>query len=213
MRRIFVGDIQGCLGPLKALLEAAAFRPGTDVLHPVGDMVNKGPDSHGVLRLLMGLDARPVLGNHDFKWLEKVQSNDPSVKQQKDWLRSQPIVRVFDDVVVVHAGLHPKWTEEELSSLTDEQKSYAITVRYCDPEGNKPPEDWPPPDLPYRPWHHYYHGKKRVVFGHWARQGLYVTDKVIGLDSGCVYGGLLSAWIAEEDGIVQVPGWRRRAPE
>ncbi len=72
MRRIFVGDIQGCLAPLEALLEATAFQPGIDVLHPLGDMVNKGPDSHGVLRLLIELDAKPVLGNHDLKWLKLV---------------------------------------------------------------------------------------------------------------------------------------------
>jgi bis(5'-nucleosyl)-tetraphosphatase (symmetrical) len=210
MRRIFVGDIQGCLAQLEDLLEATHFRREVDVLHPLGDMVNKGPDSHGVLRLLMELDAEPVIGNHDLRWLELVKSEceDPAIRQQTQWLRSQPVVRLFDDVIAVHAGLHPNWTEKNLTSLTEEQKRYAITVRYCDPEGNKPPEDWPPPHPPYLPWYHYYHGDKRVLFGHWARQGLYVTDKVIGLDSGCVYGGKLSAWIAEEDRIVQVPGWR-----
>ncbi len=208
MRRIFVGDIQGCIAPLEALLDATGFEAGVDVLYPLGDMVNKGPDSHGVLRLLMKLDAKPVVGNHDLRWLQLVPSHDPEVVQQKDWLRIQPVVRLFDDVIAVHAGLHPKWTEKDLSALTAEQKSFAITVRYCDPDGNKPPLDWPPPGPPYRPWYDFYQGEKRVVFGHWARQGLYVSDKVIGLDSGCVYGGQLSAWIAEEDRIVQVPGWR-----
>jgi len=207
MRRIFVGDIQGCLAPLESLLEATGFQPGIDVLHPLGDMVNKGPDSHGVLRLLIELDAKPVIGNHDLKWLKLTKSKDPVVKQQKKWLRSQPAVRLFDDVIAVHAGLHPRWTEKDLANLSDKQTSFAVTVRYCDPDGNKPPQDWPQPDPPYRPWHHYYHGDRRVLFGHWARQGLYVTDKVIGLDTGCVYGGQLSAWIAEEDRIVHVPGW------
>jgi bis(5'-nucleosyl)-tetraphosphatase (symmetrical) len=43
-----------------------------------------------------------------------------------------------------------------------------------------------------------------VVYGHWAAAGLVVEDRVRGLDSGCVWGGSLSAWIAEEDRIVQV---------
>ncbi len=208
MRRIFVGDIQGCLVQLEALLEAAAFEPGVDVLHPLGDLVNKGPDSEGVLRLMKKLDAQPVLGNQDVKWLKQFKSSDSKRKKLRKWLRSQPIVRVFDDVIAVHAGLHPLWTEEDLQDLNDEQRAFAITVRYCDREGNKPSEDWPPPKPPFRPWHDYYDGDKRVLFGHWARQGLHVTDRVIGLDSGCVYGGQLSAWIAEEDRIVQVPGWR-----
>ena len=49
-------------------------------------------------------------------------------------------------------------------------------------------------------------GSRRVVFGHWARRGLVRTDRVVGLDTGCVYGRELTAWIAEEDRIVQVPG-------
>ena len=62
---------------------------------------------------------------------------------------------------------------------------------------------------PYRPWDDFYRGDKRVVFGHWARRGLVVQKHCIGLDTGCVYGGQLSAWIAEEDRVVQVDGWRR----
>ena len=69
-----------------------------------------------------------------------------------------------------------------------------------------------PPGPPYRPWDDFYTGRKRVVFGHWARRGLVVRRQCVGLDTGCVYGGTLSAWIAEEDRIVQVEGWRRPAP-
>ena len=47
-----------------------------------------------------------------------------------------------------------------------------------------------------------------MVFGHWARRGLVLRPRVIGLDTGCVYGGQLSAWIAEEDRIIQVDGWK-----
>ena len=64
-RRIFVGDLQGCLEELDDLLERVEFRPGVDELHPVGDLVNRGPDSLGVLRRLRELDAGGVLGNHD----------------------------------------------------------------------------------------------------------------------------------------------------
>ena len=49
------------------------------------------------------------------------------------------------------------------------------------------------------------------MYGHWARMGLVVGDRVRGLDSGCVWGGKLSAWIAEEDRVVQVSARRRYA--
>ncbi|MEY4673809.1 MAG: hypothetical protein RL148_1593 [Planctomycetota bacterium] len=206
MRRIFVGDIQGCLEPLQRLLDAVGFVAGTDVLHPLGDLVNKGPDSEGVLRLLHSLDARPVLGNHDLYWLQRGRCTDPALR---DWLAVQPVVRVHADLVQVHAGLHPAWTEDMLGSLTPEQVDYAVNVRYCDAAGNQPADDWPPPGPPYRPWDDFYRGSKRVVFGHWARRGLVVRPQCIGLDTGCVYGGKLSAWIAETDRIVQVDGWLR----
>lgn len=206
MRRIFVGDIQGCREPLERLLAAVDYMPGRDRLLPVGDMVNKGPDSAGVLDLLMQLDAEPVLGNHDLYWLQKSRARDP---RHRRWLESMPVVRVFDDVIMVHAGLHPHWQEAQLTQLSPEQVEYAVNVRYCDSDGNPPPDDWPPPGPPYRPWDDFYKGSKRVIFGHWARRGLVVRPQSIGLDTGCVYGGQLSAWIAEEDRIVQVAGMPR----
>ncbi len=205
MRRIIVGDIQGCRQELEGLLAAVAFAPGRDVLYPVGDLVNKGPDSTGVLQLLMELDAQPVLGNHDLHWLATDRFEDPA---QAAWVREQPFVRVLDDIIIVHAGLHPKWCTEDLSDLTEKQIDFAVNVRYCDPDGNRPSEDWPPPGPPYEPWYKFYRGERRVVFGHWARAGLQQTASALGLDTGCVYGRELTAWIAEEDRIVQVPGWR-----
>ena len=205
MRRIFVGDIQGCLAQLRALLEAADFARGRDVLVPVGDMVNKGPDSEGVLDLLIDVEAQPVLGNHDLHWLDQGKGS----VAHREWLRAQPLVRVDEDVIAVHAGLHPEWEEVHLETLEGGDVDYAVNVRYCDARGARPPRDWPPPGPPYRPWDDFYRGRKRVVFGHWARRGLVVRPRCVGLDTGCVYGGKLSAWIAEEDRVVQVDGWRR----
>lgn len=202
MRRIFVGDIQGCREQLEQLLAKVGFASG-DRLIPVGDLVNKGPDSDGVLDLAMQLGAEPVLGNHDLSWLAKGRC----AERHETWLRSQPIVRVFDDLIAVHAGLHPAWNEEKLTSLTAEEVNFAVNVRYCDASGTRPASDWPPPEPPFLPWDEFYMGDKRVVFGHWARRRLVQRPNCIGLDTGCVYGGELTAWIAEEDRIVQVPGY------
>ncbi len=206
-RRVFVGDVQGCLEPLRRLLEAVAFRPAHDELIATGDLVAKGPDSLGVLRLMCDLRAQSVVGNHDLSWLESGRVSDPALE---GWLRGRPAILEFDDLIVVHAGLHPHWDDARLRHLSDADVNYAVNVRYCDADGNRPPSDWPPPPLPFRPWDEFCRLSRRVVFGHWARRGLDRTRQVIALDSGCVYGGPLSAWIAEEDRVVQVPGLRSR---
>ena len=130
MRRIFVGDIQGCLKQLEELLVAVDFEAGVDRLVPVGDMVNKGPDSDGVLDLCMQVQAEPVLGNHDLHWLAK----DRCDARHQPWLAAQPIVRIFDDLIAVHAGLHPTWDEAKLGALTEEEgggRVFSVALHIC----------------------------------------------------------------------------------
>jgi bis(5'-nucleosyl)-tetraphosphatase (symmetrical) len=232
MRRIFVGDIQGCLRQFDELLAQLALQPG-DQLYSVGDLVNRGPDSLGVLRRACTLGMRVVLGNHDLHLLRiaagKARIGDedrlraildaPDRDALLAWLGAQPVMRVEDDVVVVHAGLHPSWSDPDVTAATlnaavyehvhqhrNRDIRFATEVRYCDARGERPPRDDPPPGPPFEPWDHFYRGGRTVVFGHWARRGLVVAPHLRGLDSGCVYGGALTAWIAEEDRIVQVPG-------
>jgi len=122
-----VGDIQGCYDPLRRLLEKTDFDPGKDQLWCVGDLVNRGPDSLGVLRFLKGLgDACIcVLGNHDLHLLgqaagESAYRRDtladvlaaPDAGELVTWLRHRPLLH-HDEALgwcMVHAGLHPAWT-------------------------------------------------------------------------------------------------------
>ena len=235
-RRVFLGDVQGCRDELERLLEEVGFDPAADELQPVGDLVNRGPDSLGCLRLLRSLDAGGVLGNHDLHLLHTAAGtrtlrpadtldevlSAPDRVDLLDWLAARPFVRVWDDVLLVHAGLSPRW-QDPVSTLAganplapDAQALFAVRVRYCDPEGNLPDDDAPPPPAPFRPWHALHDparvGGRTVVFGHWAAQGLVVRPGLRGLDSGCVWGGQLSAWIAEEDRVVQVEASRAYAP-
>lgn len=231
-RRIFVGDIQGCRAELERLLERVSFDAARDELHPVGDFVNRGPDSAGVLRLCRAIGAGGVLGNHDVHLLriargaralgrrdtldDVLEATDRD--ELVDWLAGRPFVRAWDDVLLVHAGLDPRW-EDPLVHLSradpwseSADLSFAISARYCDASGARPAADWPPPADAYRPWYEFYprdpHETRTVVFGHWARNGLVVRPKVRGLDTGCVWGGKLTAWIADEDRIVQVDAER-----
>ena len=123
------------------------------------------------------------------------------------------------DVWLVHAGLHPQWhdlhglaarlqaSEHDDDWLLREEVAFATRVRCCTAEGqlskyDRRPEGCP---APYRPWDEFYEGEALVVHGHWAWRGHYRGRRTIGLDSGCVYGGPLTAWCMEEDRVVQVP--------
>ena len=231
-RRIFIGDIQGCLGELESLLEKVDYRRGRDELHPVGDLINRGPDSLGVLRLLRQEGAGGVLGNHDVHALRVAAGMRRSGGRDTldellgtregrtalEWLAQRPFVRAWPDVVCVHAALNPSWTDP-LAALAgkdplepDPDTDFVTRVRYCTSVGERPESDWPPPGAPYEAWFHHFrkrpHDAPTLVFGHWARLGLVVEPGIRGLDSACVWGGALSAWIAEEDMIVQVQAVR-----
>lgn len=123
------------------------------------------------------------------------------------------------DVWLVHAGLDPRWTNlDEVAArlaagphddgwFTSDDVSFATRVRCCTADGERSrhdgkPEDCPPP---HEPWDHFYEGNTLVVHGHWAWRGAHRTKNVIGLDSGCVYGGPLTAYTPEEDRFESVP--------
>jgi bis(5'-nucleosyl)-tetraphosphatase (symmetrical) len=123
-----VGDPQGCLEPLQRLLDLAGFDPARDRLWCVGDLVNRGPDSLGVLRYFHDLGDRAVcvLGNHDLHLLavaadvgESLRPKDtlaevlraPDRDELLAWLRHRPLVH-HDRALgftLVHAGLPPQW--------------------------------------------------------------------------------------------------------
>lgn len=226
-RRIFVGDIQGCRVELERLLERVDFDSAADRLEPVGDLVNRGPDSLGTLRILRSLDAGGVLGNHDVHLLRAAAGTRPPKGRDTfedvleapdrdaliDWLAARPFFRNLGDVWLVHAGLDPTWTDpaEELADCgplaEDDACDFAIRVRHCTADGERPRNDDPPPPPPFAPWFEHWRGRgvPTIVFGHWAMRGLVLEPGFRGLDTGCVWGGRLTAWIAEEDRIVQVP--------
>jgi bis(5'-nucleosyl)-tetraphosphatase (symmetrical) len=125
----------------------------------------------------------------------------------------------FRPVWIVHAGLDPRWEElEAIASRMDTAPhdddwlesadvGFATSVRCCTADGRRcghaaGPEGCPEP---FRPWDTFYRGPALVIHGHWAARGFYRATYTMGLDSGCVYGGALTAWCQEEDRIVQVP--------
>lgn len=131
-----IGDIQGCLVSFRQLLDRITFTPGSDTLWLVGDLVNRGPDSLGTLRLIKNLRAsvRLVLGNHDLfllaaaEGITTLRSKDTihdilsSADRSDliDWLRHQPLHYREGPFLMVHAGLLPQWSIEETPALAHE---------------------------------------------------------------------------------------------
>jgi bis(5'-nucleosyl)-tetraphosphatase (symmetrical) len=142
-----VGDVQGCLTQLEALLEQLDFDPARDRLRFAGDLVNRGPRSLEVLRLVRGLgDAvETVLGNHDLHLLAAVHDrrqpsrgdtleavlDAPDRDLLIDWLRHRPLLHESpgSGLVLVHAGLPPAWDLETARACARELEAVLASDR------------------------------------------------------------------------------------
>lgn len=252
MHTYAIGDLQGCAAQLDLLLDRIdAVSPGAQLIF-VGDIVNRGPASLQTLRRLMSLGERAlcVLGNHDLHLLAVSQGirapgkgdtlddilHAPDRDELLSWLRRQPLARIVDGHLIVHAGLLPAWSAEQAVMLSREveamlQGAYwvdflrtmygnepsrwsddlkgadrlrcivnAMTrLRFCSADGQMEFQTKEGPGAPptgYLPWFEV-PGRRTandtVVFGHWSTLGLVQQDKLLGLDTGCVWGGKLSA--------------------
>lgn len=133
MATYVIGDIQGCFNSLQALLQLIQFNETQDRLWLTGDLVNRGPRSLEVLRWARSLDGQliTVLGNHDLHllgrhWgisspkerdtLEEILAA-PDAAELMDWLQRQPLFYREGNYLLVHAGLLPPWTLEEIDTM------------------------------------------------------------------------------------------------
>lgn len=154
----------------------------------------------------------------------------PDAPELLAWLASQPLVRVHKDLYQVHAGLHPAWkTPSKLRAALKPQRgaaaqaatAFASRARFCDAAGQLPSKrikrdsDGNPTSSRWKPWYKFYdhrgHDHRYVVYGHWAVMGIVDRAASIGLDSGCVWGGALTAYIPEERAIISVRAERAYA--
>ncbi len=131
-----VGDIQGCAGPFRTLLDNVKFCPSRDQLWLAGDLVNRGVDNVEVLRTVMALgdSAVTVLGNHDLHLLgiaygaRKITSKDTITdvldaadgEEMIQWLRRQPLLHRSDRYVLSHAGIPHIWTLDQAAGYANE---------------------------------------------------------------------------------------------
>jgi protein phosphatase len=222
-----VGDIHGCADELRALLEQLGYEPRADgtLAHPagrktifLGDLVDRGPDSPGVLRLVMGMVAAGtalcVPGNHDVKLLKKLRGRDVRVShglaETLEQLEAEPpafgeqVARfidglishyVLDDgrLVVAHAGMKQELQGRGSSRVRD-FALYGETTGETDEFG-----------LPVRHnWAAEYRGPAMVVYGHTPVPAPEWLNNTINIDTGCVFGGRLTALRYPERTLVSV---------
>ncbi|WP_293780252.1 symmetrical bis(5'-nucleosyl)-tetraphosphatase [uncultured Oxalicibacterium sp.] len=258
-----IGDLQGCHGQLRCLLERIDAQSPDARLIFVGDIVNRGPASLATLRQVraLGTRARMVLGNHDLNLLavacglrtphasdtldDILQAEDRD--ELVDWLRHQPLAFAEDDFLFVHAGVLPQWTSTQTLSLAREVETAlqsddwvtflrtmygnapaawddnlqgtdrlriivnALTrIRFCHNDGamdlktsegvgNAPDGLTPWFDMPERR-----SSDTTIVFGHWSTLGLVMRPNLIALDTGCVWGGKLTAVNLQDRSVIQV---------
>ncbi|MFT6640321.1 MAG: bis(5'-nucleosyl)-tetraphosphatase (symmetrical) [Flavobacteriaceae bacterium] len=138
MTTYVIGDLQGCLTPLKRLLDHLQFEPAHDTLWFVGDLINRGPESLETLRYVkaLGKSAITVLGNHDLHLLavvhgiRKASSKDtleeivraPDRDELCHWLARRPLLHTDKKLghTLVHAGIHPLWSLKRAHKMARE---------------------------------------------------------------------------------------------
>ena len=228
-----IGDIHGCREELELLLVDLGWtlardgqaRP-VDAVHPdgrtavfVGDLVDRGPDSPGVLRLVMGMTAAGhalcVPGNHENKLvralrganvqvthglaetLEQLGHEDEGFRSEVEQFCHDLVSHVvLDDgrLVVAHAGLK----EAYHGRASGRVRSFAL---YGDTTGET--DEF---GLPVRyPWANDYRGRAMVLYGHTPTPEAEWVNNTMCLDTGCVFGGKLTALRYPEKDVVSVP--------
>lgn len=215
-RTIVIGDVHGCAEEFEALLRTLKLT-SADRVYQVGDLVNRGPNSHRAVELAQEYNVRCVLGNHEIRLLKaKKQKNVEGLKgydlqalsqlTKSDWkfLKKMPpyIYKPKRKVVFVHAGFLPKpvWHKQDIDIITQ--------VQVIDSKGNPAKKDASPG---ISPWADHWPGDPFVVYGHTARPEVYRRKGSIGIDTGCIYGGRLTAYILEDQSIVQIPAKKKYA--
>ncbi|WP_460106375.1 polynucleotide kinase-phosphatase [Streptomyces sp. YKOK-J1] len=221
-----IGDVHGCAAELESLLAKLGYADG---VHPegrtavfVGDLVDRGPDTPGVLRRVMAMTASGnalcVPGNHENKYgrhlkgrkvqhthglaetVEQMAGESEEFKEEvRRFLDGMVSHYVLDGgrLVVCHAGLPEKY-HGRTSGRVRSHALYGETTGETDEFG-----------LPVRyPWAEDYRGRAAVVYGHTPVPEATWLNNTICLDTGAVFGGKLTALRWPERELVDVPAER-----
>ncbi|AQU80012.1 MULTISPECIES: bis(5'-nucleosyl)-tetraphosphatase PrpE [Planococcus] len=234
-----IGDIHGCYQELLKLIDRLGYEKQRDVfIHPenrqlafVGDATDRGPESLEVLRLLFALQDEGILyyspGNHCNKLFRFFKGHDvqlahglemtvaewkmlsPQEQQQfrkryLEFYEQLPHYQQLDhDLIVAHAGLKAEMVGKPLS------RGIAVFVLYGDITGKFHADGRPV----RRDWAKFYKGPKWVVYGHTPTREPYFINNTVNIDTGCVFGGSLTAFRFPEKEIVSVSSEQPYQPD
>jgi len=211
-RVIVYGDIHGCINEFEKLRSKIGPKKG-DIEISVGDFINKGFYSLKVLRLIEKEGILAVLGNNEDKLasnfkkfkkkgkkaVEKLRKDEKLLlkelsKRDYRFLKSLPYFIKIKNLTIVHAGI-PLGVKLN-KRLSKEEKKGLTLLRYY----NRKLEPIPYRDVKnrYKFWSELYDGREGfVVYGHQPFKKPKIDKYSIGIDTGCVYGGKLSAVVFE----------------
>lgn len=211
-RTIVIGDLHGCHDEARDLLDKLAVTAGDRVIF-AGDLVDRGPRRRECVELARRHEC--VLGNHEEAHVRKrrrpLDALSPDHAETRrvldpehlDWFATLPLfIRIPEsNAVVVHAGVLP-------GVAIERQLAHSLLHAQCiAPPGTK--SVWPSknPDR-WLFWTHHWRGPERVIFGHTVLDRPLVSERAVGIDTGCVHGGALTAVVLPEWEIVSVPARR-----
>ncbi|MDT5121188.1 MAG: hypothetical protein QOC96_670 [Acidobacteriota bacterium] len=207
-RTIIIGDIHGCYDELCEVLERVGPVAGDRVIS-VGDLIVKGEKNREVLDLF-SVDERfsAVIGNHDRALLRYWRGEAIKLKESQErtrvelepdrerysaYLNSLPFMIDLDTHLIVHAGVRPgvALKDQAVEDLTElrtlgEDRTNRVGI----------------------PWYEVYDGDKIALFGHWPASQPRRAPRAIGLDTGCVYGFQLTAYIIEAEEFISAKARR-----
>lgn len=222
-RYLVVGDVHGCLDELNELLKLASFKKGQDYLVFAGDLVDRGPDPVGCVRLARTLGAVCVMGNHEEKHIRwrswetrirngearknpmrrfderRMQEHNALTDDDMDYLRAMPkLLRFMEGWLVVHAGFECNGVPPG-----EQSSSTVCRVRDVDARGKMAADHKNPLNAVAGavPWATKWAGPESVVYGHAVhdraspRVDRHDGYACFGIDTGCVFGGTMTALV------------------
>jgi serine/threonine protein phosphatase 1 len=213
-RLIAIGDIHGCHLEFAELLARLALTRN-DRLILVGDLINRGPDSNKVIDLAREAKAISLLGNHELRLSKYHRTSDKKLLKEgdletyaklreSDWDFIAEMPLTFEEpalnTVFVHGGFLPDepWQKQSAEIVT--------RIQVIDRDG-RPAKRADKPDAPA--WADLWSGPPFVVYGHTPRPEVYKLKWSVGIDTGCVQGGHLTAYILPEKRFLQVKARQR----
>lgn len=222
MKTVIIGDVHGCIDEFNELLKLVDYKSPNVRIICVGDFLDRGPDSLGVLQKAREMNLECVMGNHEYKFIKwhKAFGSRADVYDKKphyellsqedtDYIYKMPTFIKLDDAVIIHAGLKPG------IAISSQSKDDLMYLRYTDKDRRfislKKIAKIGVEAAGAHFWTEFGPFETNIIYGHHVHSMENIQiDKYAngtacyGIDTGCCFGGRLTALIWETKEVVQV---------